>query len=122
MNTLKNSYNSYIVNFLKKYTTMCKSYVGKQCLGCPLYDKAKDEQKCDIYNENTDLEILVSIVNLWDPHPQKTMMQDFFEKFPNAESYDNGMPTSCAKRLGYCQKCKASEMSCFECWNRPMED
>lgn len=126
MNALK---NSYIVNFLKKYTTMCKAHVAKQCFGCPLYDKAKDEQKCDIYNENTDLEILVSIVNLWESHSEKTMMQDFFEKFPKAHRTKDGAPRNiCPSYCGYTNEpesyavCEKFNDDCVACWSRSLEE
>lgn len=58
--------------------------------------------------------------------PQKTIMQDFFEKFPDAEKDDDGTPVICPYALGYyTETIMCSEISdniCFECWNRPLEE
>lgn len=53
--------------------------------------------------------------------PQKTMVQDFFEKYPNALIE---LPPTCPYKLGYCKKTTITEcnrMTCVECWNRPLE-
>ena len=52
--------------------------------------------------------------------PQKTIMQDFFEKYPNANKYGDGTPTMRPCTLGYpIEGC--AEHSCRECWSRPLE-
>ena len=61
------------VKFLKERVRMCDSFDG--CDGCPLQNECLD----------TEIEAMVSAVEQWSKsHPQKTIMQDFFEKFPNA--------------------------------------
>lgn len=49
---------------------------------------------------------------------QKTILQDFLEKYPNAK-LRKGIPRGvCAEGLGYCV-CDIDK-SCFDCWNTPM--
>ena len=52
--------------------------------------------------------------------PKKTYAQDFFEKFPKAQSKSDGTPFVCRKRIygGNCYYTGA----CYRCWNEPMEE
>ena len=60
-------------------------------------------------------------------NPQKTYMQDFFEKFPDAPVDDDGTPKICPgyvyKTAEYC--CIARGVRgriCKDCWNEVMPD
>lgn len=67
-------------------------------------------------------EIIKAVENLqkWsDEHPKKTYVQDFFEKFPKAQSKSDGTPFVCRQTI-YGGKCPGTE--CDECWNEPMEE
>ena len=67
----------------------------------------------------------VAIVEKWSQeHPQKTMLSDFLEKYPNAQLDKNGTPCVCPDELGYCEGryCKPNELDCVKCWNRPLEE
>lgn len=63
----------------------------------------------------------VAFVEQWSKeHPQKTRMQDFLEKFPNALlTGKNETPTACCKHLGYIQECQQG--TCVDCWNQPVD-
>ena len=62
-----------VIEFLNKHSRMCKYYEGST--GCPI----------QVFCFDTDPEEMVNAVEKWaKEHPQKTIMQDFFEKFPNA--------------------------------------
>lgn len=64
----------------------------------------------------------VSGVERWsEAHPQKTRLQDFLEKYPNASLQEDGMPKSCGALLGYCKNCEESKNNCKTCWNQPIE-
>ena len=55
-------------------------------------------------------------------HPQKTMLQDFLEKYPDAPLKDDGTPYFCPHNIGYCKDasfCKGHD--CKYCWNRFVE-
>lgn len=67
------------VEFIKEYQRMCRN----ECEECPLNYKTCFYDS--IYKNNLPFEEIVKTVEQWSQdHPQKTMMQDFFEKFPNA--------------------------------------
>ena len=88
------------------------------CENCP-----RHKEGCSlIATSKLYLEKLVSDVEKWSKeHPQKTRQQDFLEKFPKAETNDNGTPKACCKHLGYTMDCP-TRSSCKECWNKPMEE
>lgn len=94
------------------------------CRGCPLFfdnnGRKMDCRKFEvIYPEEA-----IAIVQKWaDEHPPKTIMQDFFEKYPNAPKHDDGTPRLCAKYLGYeSLNCALGDDECVKCWNQPMEE
>ena len=57
-------------------------------------------------------------------HPEKTIADEFFEKFPNAPRDDRNTPYPCAKDCGYSKPpyCERVPFSCDKCWRRPMEE
>lgn len=108
------------VEFIKERNRMCRH----GCNTCPANELTGG---CDPL-ETASINLLVQIVEQWSKeHPRKTMMQDFFEKFPNAPKNLYGIPNNlCPSELGYKSTheyhCGAYESSCINCWNRPMED
>ena len=52
---------------------------------------------------------------------QKTMMEDFFEKFPDAPKEASGSPRMCPNRV-YDVKCWPCglPLDCVACWSRPV--
>ena len=111
----------------------------KECLDCILYKKTnksgyalctaiqtiptiKDKYTCDL----DDVENAIKFLLDWEKeHPQKTYIQDFFEKFPNAKKCENGMPMCCRNYIynknneTYCFK---GIKSCYTCWNEQMPE
>lgn len=68
------------VEFIKEYYRICEAH--EDCVDCP-FTKEEIDIPCDLISKNA--EKIVSIVKQWaEEHPRKTMIQDFFEKFPNA--------------------------------------
>lgn len=73
--------------------------------------------------------IIKAVDNLqkWsDEHPEKTYAQDFFEKFPKAQSNPDGTPFVCRKRIyggihSTLENCDYTG-ACYKCWNEPMND
>ena len=79
--------------------------------------------------EDMDIEEAVRRIEKWsNENPQKTMLQDFMEKYPNAFLEDDGTPKFCPYILGYCNKkendiiCSCVNYNCVKCWNRPLKE
>lgn len=74
-----------------------------------------------------DVKKATEIVQKWsDEHPKKTYAQDFFEKFPKAQSGSDGTPFVCKKRIyggthPTFENCDYTG-ACKNCWNEPMND
>lgn len=104
------------IKFLKERVRMCNSFDG--CDNCPLQNECLD----------TEIEAMVNAVEQWSKsHPQKTMMQDFFEKFPDAPKHEDDTPQfPCPSHLGYGNlkemECEFFQGNCSKCWNRLLEN
>lgn len=108
-----------MLNSLGRVNLRCE---GVRCANCPL-SRFNNERKlhCSAF-ESEYPEEAVAIVEKWvEEHPQKTILMDFLEKFPNAPISLDGTPTTCPFRLGYEEKGKCTTLSCINCWNRPIE-
>ena len=113
------------VMFLKERARMCNSV--SLCSECPIGFNLKCSCTSDQYTDCE--EEAVSLVEEWSSeHPQKTMLQDFLEKFPNAPLQSDGTPSLCPYKCGYTQEdyCKKfnpnpAYKTCLECWSRPLE-
>ena len=103
------------VKFLGEFNRMCKTYQG--CAGCRAIGI------CNYMGMESDAQRqeVVGIVERWSKdHPQKTRLQDFWEKYPNANLDEHGFPDFCCAKLGYV--CNCGETTCEECWNMPVEE
>ena len=102
------------------YARMCRSFGGR-CSICPL-------NKLMGYTKNCGGVLFIhaseasAIIDKWcAEHPQKTYLQDFLEKFPNAKLYDDGEPLADACDVyGDVFDCKGHK--CCDCWNIVMPD
>ena len=69
----------------------------------------------------------VEILQKWsNEHPKKTYAQDFFEKFPDAQSNSDGTPFVCRKRIyggirSTLEDCDYTG-ACYRCWSEPLND
>ena len=121
------------VKYFKEKTRMLNSLGrkfgkcdGASCLNCPLasMNNGKGLSCSDFEAEYP--EEAVAIVEKWAAeHQQKTMLQDFLEKYPNAELAKDGTPFGlCPFRLGFTKYegcCTYEYNKCFKCWNRLIE-
>lgn len=107
-----------VLKFMKERRRMCDYY--SRCFECP----RADEPSCNIEEmSDEELENFVNTVDQWSKkHPQKTRLQDFLEKYPNAQICESGLPSACCKSLGYCKSCDPVGNNCEVCWNMPVED
>lgn len=111
------------VKFIKEKLRMCSKF--EECKNCELYcSRNKTGMDCTTYTNEYPKEA-VAIVEKWSQeHPQKTMLQDFLEKYPKAKLEENGTPSFCPEDLGYCEEvyCDINSLDCTKCWNRPLEE
>lgn len=94
------------------------------CKSCPLHIITDEKEIYCVDLENFHSEKAIEIVYNWGKeHPVKTMMQDFFEKFPDAPKEDDGTPMCCPYWCGYVQEdpCRNYLGNCSLCWNQPIE-
>lgn len=117
------------MKFIKERNRMC-DYYGSYTSGCRKNEEICPGRKCKCNGywvaESDDFKI-VDIVKQWsEKHPQKTMLQDFLEKFPNAPLDNDGIPSNCPQSLGYCSDayCGIHPIGkiCVKCWSRPLEE
>ena len=107
------------LEFLKAVRRYCKD---RKCEGCQFCEK--EEFICGIYNEVKEItpQFIVEKINEWaKENPEKTMIMDFFEKFPNAPKDEDGTPKVCPHLLGYRSE-NICDLSCVDCWNSPLEE
>ena len=117
------------INFFRELQRLCDSSVS--CSGvlynkedCPMFTICRQIEKYGkVFDENKNAETAIEIVQKWsDEHPKKTYAQDFFEKFPKAQSNSDGSPIICKEIIyGGFNNYICTE-SCYECWNEPMEE
>lgn len=121
---------SKTIDFLSELKRLCDS--RDECVA----DTANKEQcpmfgVCRFTYSKTcaeDIKTAIETVQKWsDEHPKKTYAQDFFEKFPKAQSNSDGTPFVCIKRIYGGIHSATSEgcddtKACYRCWNEPMEE
>ena len=120
---------SKTINFLYELKRLCDSRID--CVAdatnkgrCPMFGYCVDTPtKIDI----EDATRVTEIVQRWsDKQPKKTYAQDFFERFPKAQSGSDGTPFVCRKTI-YGEVPPKDERcdrrgACKNCWNEPMEE
>lgn len=109
------------LKFFKEFKRMCNCYSEEFCAGCP----RKAEPNCDeLIMEDDELNKLIADVEKWSKeHPQRTRLQDFQKKYPNASMEPYGTPAICCIDLGYCKNdCDLFKGNCVDCWNMPVEE
>lgn len=108
-------------NYIYERKRMCESY---SCFECPLSSKTNGTKKiCRVF-ENCYPDKVIEIVQKWsDEHPQRTLLTEFLEHYPNTPLEYHGTPDSiCPCDLGLksiddCNK----DCNCIECWYTPIE-
>lgn len=109
------------LKFLEEFDRMCNRYVKNYCKGCP----RAESPDCGVDKMNEEERAkLISDVEKWSKeHPQRTRLQDFLEKHPNAPMEADGTPAICCIDLGYRREdCDPIKGSCVDCWNMPVKE
>lgn len=103
--------------YLETKKRMCESFT--ECTGCAL-------ESCGIMCDdvsNIESDEAIAIVQKWgEEHPVKTLMDKFFEVFPNVQKSNNGVPVGiCPIAVGYHNiiKCGHIKGDCIVCWSQP---
>ncbi len=94
------------------------------CVNCPLSVYNNGEKITCTRYETKYIDRAMEIVQKWsDEHPQKTLLDDLKEKYPNYNIGNDGVPIFCPYELGYegCEVYRQCSAKCVECWNRPYE-
>ena len=119
---------SKTINFLSEFKRLCDS--RDECVAsaankeqCPMFGVCRLTHS-KICAEN--IKTAIETVQKWsDEHPKKTYAQDFFEKFPKAQSKSDGSPFVCRKRIYRGARPAFEDCdytgSCKNCWNELME-
>lgn len=105
------------------YARMCKAH-RELCItrDCPMSLANNGfDIVCDVLLRKHPSEASAIIDKWCAEHPQKTYLQDFLEKFPNAQVYNSGEPLASACNVyGNVFACEGH--LCGECWNAAMPD
>ena len=119
---------SKTINFFSELRRLCDSRATCEATArdkqCPLYDF------CELAHSRVctnDAIMAMEALQKWsDEHPKKTYAQDFFEKFPKAQSNSDGTPFVCRKRIyggirSTLEDCDYTG-ACYRCWSEPLND
>ena len=99
---------------MRQRKKLCAVY---NCIGCPVY-KANGSSFCGMFMVE-EPEKFEAVVMKWAAeHPEKTMKDALFEKFPNAVKGLDGTPYICVTHVGF-KKPKSCAIACPKCWSRP---
>lgn len=120
---------SKTINFFAEAKRLCDSRTG--CTAdaankeqCPLFVFCKHP----VITRGAEYakKLIENLQKRSNEHPKKTYAQDFFEKFPKAQSYSDGSPVMCRKIIygeirPPFENCYYTG-ACYRCWNEPMND
>lgn len=99
---------------------ICRMCTTLKCDECPLQDLGVYTCRVNLYTYPQEAE---AILAKWAAeHPEKTLMDDFFEKHPKAKKRLNGTPALCAGNIEYVDDTQCLGTTCSECWHRPLEE
>ena len=112
------------VEVMRHKVRMCKQAVT--CEKCPMSKEFWEKDFCFLPREQCHSFVgrhpdkAEPIIMDWAAkHPEKTMKDVFFERFPNAVKRDNGRPGICLKWLGFTPIRADCSVDCADCWNQP---
>ena len=107
---------------IKDFARMCYSHID--CEECPFEIEKVGACSSFMYKHTEEAE---NIITEWcKEHPQKTYAMDFFEKFPNAREFTDGIPDLPACDIYGDLRCFVDNCSggrdCAICWNEVIPD
>ena len=75
-----------------------------------------------VYDHEISIQERIDMVQKWsDAHQPKTLLEDFYEKFPDAPRGSDGYPRTCAEYIYGENKNSlcGDESDCRKCWDMP---
>ncbi len=113
------------VKYIKEKNRMCKNYY--ECIGCPIYDSytsydPREDVFCECWIPKHSAEAVALVENWSKEHPQKTLKDDFLEKYPDTVMREILDIPLCCARWVYGEKRIRCSNNCEECWNRPLSE
>lgn len=110
------------VKFIEEKQRMCDFCSG--CIECSLSCLNNGEKEpCDIYIKNHPKKAVERVERWSKEHPQKTIRDDFKEKYPKAKLL-NRYPMICPRFLGYklsCDNRVCNSTMCCQMWDTPLK-
>lgn len=111
------------IKLLKDLSRMCRV---TNCLRCPIQSlKVGRGNPTCIEVLGNHPEKIINIVEKWSQaHPEKTILDDVKEKFPNISLNDEGIPDMCPSTLGYfilAENDECEGKNCAECWKQKLK-
>lgn len=105
---------------MRIWKRMCAAH--KRCRKCGM--ATCDPAMCRPWVYDNPVEAEIILAKWAEEHPEKTIADDFFEKFPKAPRDDKNTPYTCAKDCGYSKPpyCERVPFNCDNCWRRPLEE
>lgn len=111
---------------IQTYNRCCRTY--DSCENCPIAAAARSRGNtvCSSFIKGYP-DVLEPILEKWaQEHPERTILTEFLEHYPNAVLYKNGTPSSiCPSDLGYTDIVECGDTasdSCIHCWSRTPEE
>lgn len=107
------------IKLLKSLSRMCQATT---CIRCPIrHFKAEGSMQPCINILGKHPEEIINTIERWaKTHPEKTILDDVKEKYPNITLADDGVPDMCPKALGYIKDQDCTNANCTECWKQPI--
>lgn len=122
-NSQRKENNMDVYEFFNEYARMFKTYRnGVTITNMYITVEGVLPPSQEVSFECSTAESEIDKIIQWSKdNPRKTRLQDFLEKYPNAEKMYNGLPKVCPKLLGYFSECNKIECDRKSCWNEPVE-
>lgn len=108
--------------FLEEWQRMCDSHKDSctSCLAvkyCQCYSYIPSSGD-GVLDGSMSIDDLVSKIEQWSKkRPRKTRLDDFREKYPNAQVIEKGLPFILPRLLGYCQADRCRNCPHYEDWD-----
>lgn len=115
-----------IVRQVDRMRKRYKRYEMREIIGEECGVRQVTHNVFDMMPTLTQAKTIEKYVSHWAAnHPEKTMEDVLFEKFPQAQRLPNGRIRICPHMLNPAWKndqCVHGESNCRECWRRPVEE